>query len=86
VTGSNTDIFLAHISGASGEPQCALSYGDPASQSAYNVVVPRSAGGAMKDVTFSSGQFVGGSVLNFTSATLDATSLSDPAYFWMAKF
>ena len=85
-TGSNTDVFIARLSGASGDPECALGYGDPAAQAAYNVVVPRSATGAMKDAVFASGQLMGNSVLNFTSVAVDATNLSDPTYFWVAKF
>jgi len=85
-TGSNTDVFIARLSGASGDPECALGYGDPAAQAAYNVVVPRSATGATKDAVFASGQLMGNSVLNFTSVAVDATNLSDPTYFWVAKF
>lgn len=86
ITGSNTDVFVAHLNGATGEPQCGAGYGDPAAQAAYNVVVPRFATGGNKDVAFVSGLLFGGSVLSFGSVSIDTTGLSNPAYWWLARF
>jgi hypothetical protein len=85
-TGSNTDIFFARLTGTTGSSQCALRYGDPAAQSAYNVFIPRHATGELKDATFAAGSLVGTSVLDFGTASFDTTALPDPAYLWLARF
>jgi hypothetical protein len=85
VLGSASDIFFARLDGTSGSSQCAVSYGDPASQAAYNVFVPRAATGANKDVAFASGGLTYNSVLNFGIVSLDTTGLTQPN-FWVAKF
>jgi len=85
-TGTNDDIFLARLAGSTGASACAVRYGDPASQEAYNIVVPRWSTSANKDVTFVSGLQNQQSILDFGSFTLDTTSLQDSAAFWVAKF
>jgi hypothetical protein len=85
-TSSNTDIFLARLSGSTGASTCAVRYGDPLAQDAYNVVVPRSATTATKDVTFVAGLQIQSSILNFGSTTLDTTNSSDSADLWLARF
>jgi hypothetical protein len=85
-TSSNTDIFLARLSGSTGASTCAVRYGDPLSQEAYNLVVPRSATTATKDVTFVAGLQTQFSTLNFGSVTLDTTNSPDSADLWLARF
>jgi hypothetical protein len=85
-TSSNTDVFFARLSGGTGASTCAVRYGDPFAQEAYNVVVPRSAAGENKDVTFVAGLQSLSSLLNFGSVTLDTASLQDPTGLWLARF
>jgi hypothetical protein len=85
VLGSASDIFVARLEGSTGNSQCALSFGDPLSQSAYNAFVPRLATGATKDALFVSGGLTVNSVLNFGATTLTAPAIPNTS-FWLARF
>ena len=85
VLGSGTDIFIARLDGATGSSLCALSYGDPSSQSAANVFVPRHATGPTKDATFGYGGLYFNSVLDFGTAKLTAPPIPATSY-WLGRF
>jgi hypothetical protein len=86
-TGSGNDLFVAHLAGSSGNATCALRYGDPLSQSANNVFIPRSAAGTNKDMVFASGSQVQGSVLDFGAAgKFDLPQGDGQGQLWIARF
>lgn len=80
---NNSDLFFARIDGATGNPQCALRFGDYGSQEADGVFIARSATGAAKDTTVVVGSLT--SVLDFGSVSL-STSGPGIENFWVAKF
>lgn len=87
-SGSNEDVFVARLSGTSGDSLCAAGYGDPASQVANSVAVSRSASGTNQDGTFIGGAFKQGSVLDFNTPSTALTSpvAGSGSDFWVAKF